>query len=505
MHTLAEIYDRIVDGLWTGRIFEYARPEAALSRDSSAAFASVRARLTQANIAFGDRVILQCDHSCATITYLVGLWSIGAVVVPIKHVTTPERVAPMAADCGARFRIRPGADEIVHLGDQRPNDSTFVFCRPRRVCGTDLALIIYSSGSTGQPKGIMLSHSNVISALGSIADYLSIEASDRILCVSPLSFDYGLYQILFSFERSCEVALLGQVTDPLSLIRAIDRLEISILPVVPTLASSIVNVLPITKVALASLRKITNTGGHLQESAIRSIQARLPSVKIYAMYGLTESKRVSYLDPKDISRKLGSVGKPMPGLEAKVFKVVCEREEDPGGRVEFHEAAANELGILFVRGPSVMQGYTQSSDSGAYLVPGSYRDDNWLCTNDLFYSDEEGYLYYKGRTKDLIKQGGYCIYPKDIETLVAAHEDVVHVAVIGAVDRAGDEIARCVIQAAPADSAGATASRIRQWIDGAIDLEYRPRVISFVDAMPLNENAKIDRKSLSAMFEGVEA
>src|SRR5690606_5641819 len=182
----------------------------------------------------------------------------------------------------------------------------------------------------------------------------------------------------------------------------------------------------------------TNTGGHLDEHSIDALLAQMPQLQIYAMCGLTESKRALYLPPADIHRKRGSVGMPIPALEAKVFNEMLQED----GRRCYQEARPGEIGHLFVRGPSVMHGYTRcDTDAGARLIPGQSRDDNWLDTGDLFMRDEDGYFYFKGRAKELIKQGGYCLYAADIEKAVLAHAHIQFASVVGSKDRFGNEIA----------------------------------------------------------------
>ena len=493
IHSLADLYSLIADQKWAGKIIESSNRDNLISSDSSRELKNVVDGFIEHGVCFGDRVIVQADLSCKTVMALVGLWKIGAIVIPVKSEIDPKKIAPLAIDANARFVIKPVSNEIIEIASYRAKPEKFKFNRSRKVCGTDLALIIYSSGSTGTPKGIMLSHANVVVALASIVDYLDISSKDTILCISPLSFDYGLYQVLFSFYTDCDVVLYNQPANPLVIISAISAFSVTILPLVPSLASSIERVLHLAKTALTSLQKITNTGGHLLETVIQGLSKKLPHVKIYAMYGLTESKRVAYLPPQDLTRKLGSVGIPMPGLEAKVFRIV-----DEPGRRSYVEALPNEQGILFVRGPSVMQGYTCPSQEGSYLVAGEYRDDNWLCTNDLFSCDEDGYLYFKGREKDLIKQGGFCLYPKDIEVLISQNSSVLLIAIVDDHDVVGDEIAHCFIQIDNLKDSAQAEVQIRKWIEENVDIDYRPRKISFLPKLPLSDNDKIDRKALKA-------
>jgi acyl-CoA synthetase (AMP-forming)/AMP-acid ligase II len=267
------------------------------------------------------------------------------------------------------------------------------------------------------------------------------------------------------------------------------------LPVVPPLASAIERVLQMYKMDLPTLKKITNTGGHLSETTIKGLRDCLPHTAIYAMYGLTECKRALYLPPEDIDRKIGSVGQPMPGLDAMVFRP--GQDHEIGGVTHFFEVKPNEIGELVVRGASVMQGYTRGDaiGTGARLVRGAYRDDVWLATGDLFSYDEDGYYYFRGRIKDLVKQGGYCLYPLEMEENLMLHPMVESAAVIGTTDCNGLEVARAFIKlATPTD---AIRKDVLDWISKRFEPEYRPRDIRFVDEMPINANGKIDRARLA--------
>jgi acyl-CoA synthetase (AMP-forming)/AMP-acid ligase II len=496
LHTLADIFSSIVEKKWRGNISESDGRGTVFTIDTLDDLNKIFDYCKQQGISFGDKVVLKTDLSCRSILYIVALWKIGAVVVPVKSNNDLVNLRILAKDCNAKFFLDAETDFLDKFETYQEIITKFQFKKERRVCGTDLALIIYTSGSTGVPKGIMLTHNNVIVAMNSIVDYLQLREQDKILCISPLSFDYGLYQILFSFATCCSLILFNQPVNPMSIINVIDKYSVTVFPLVPTLFISLSRALSLSKSILPSLQKITNTGGHLPEETIKLLHARLPHVKIYAMYGLTESKRVAYLPPEYIKQKLGSVGIPMPGLEAKVCKI-----EHYLGEEKIIEVEPDEVGVLFVRGPSIMQGYTSAANQGgAYIISGDYRDDNWLCTNDLFHYDEDGFLYYKGRTKDLIKQGGYCLYAKDIEDLISQNTCVALNAVISDYDNLGNEIAHCIIQVDSLDNNATVRNSIIKWIDNNIDNDYKPRKISFLDIIPISENGKIDKKTLKNMM-----
>ncbi len=484
--TLAELFYKITNEKWQGQINFYPS-KLVLDTNWMKSYAD---HLSQTmKVEFGDRVVVSDEVSPHTIVTLLWLWSQGAVIVPVRHNLDTESVNRIAQDCHAKFYIHNG--ECTVFNHVSSNDVKFNCHSKRRVCGSDLALIIYTSGSTGKPKGIMLSHSNVVTAMYSIANYLTISSQEHILCLSPLSFDYGLYQLLFSLSFDCHLTLYEEEFHPIKVINAIGSEEITLLPVVPAMASSLSKIIQVFKKTLPSLVKLTNTGGHLGEDTIKLLTSLLPELKIYAMYGLTECKRALYLPPEDTARKPGSVGIPIPGLEAKIFTQHKENDNN-----HYKEVSAGEIGELYIRSATLMQGYYGDGNAGASILNGQYRDDNWLATGDLFSQDQEGYFYFKGRSKDLIKQAGFCLYPAELEALIEQHLNVHLCAIVPHSDKFGDEIACLHVQLV--ETSMDKQNAFKHWLDGAVEASYRPREIRFIEKIALTENSKVDKQSLIA-------
>ena len=438
---------------------------------------------------FGEKIIVVSTPTPETVSTLLWLWHKGAVVVPVKHDMQMDAIQKIADDCHAHAVIKD--QDITELEPSPQPPLLFRENSTRQVCGTDLALLIYTSGSTGNPKGIMLSHNNVITAINSIATYLKIDSDEHILGLSPLSFDYGLYQLLFSLAFDCKVTLFEESFHPVKVIKALDEHKITLLPVVPAMAISLSRVIRALKFKLPHLRKMTNTGGHLGETVIDDLVSLIPQLDVYAMYGLTECKRALYLPPDKTHKKRGSVGIAIPGLEAKLFiSVQCE------DGLHYQEVRIGEVGELFVRGATVMQGYYGQANAGANLISGNYRDDNWLATNDLFTQDEDSYFYFKGRTKELIKQAGFCIYPTESEALIEKNTLVHLAAIIQSKDKFGDEIACLCVQLH--DDTKENEDAFKDWLKANTDPDYRPREVRFTNQMQLTANTKVDKKSLVA-------
>jgi|TARA_B110000114_G_C15071847_1_gene389969 long-chain acyl-CoA synthetase len=487
LFSLADLFEKIINNYWQGKI-KFHPSNTSFNSTLLQEFSNQQTQLT--NIQFGDRILVTDEPTPETVASILWLWSQGAVVVPIRFNMKQNAINAIASNCDSQLLFRNGKPESIELDKPVKHNeyhyTIFELNSKRKVCGSDLALIIYTSGSTGTPKGIMLSHANVITAINSIGTYLEINKQEHILSLSPLSFDYGLYQLLFSLKFDCQLTIFQDDFHPIKVIKALNQNNISLLPVVPAMASSLSKVIQVFKNELPELKKITNTGGHLSENTILSLSNLLPHTSIYAMYGLTECKRALYLPPNDSIRKLGSVGIPIPGLEAKIFNTV--------NNMHFKEVNQGEIGELFIRSATVMQGYYGGSNAGASLHTGSYRDDNWLATGDLFSQDDEGYFYFKGRNKDLIKQAGYCLYPAELEAHIEQFPNVHLTAIIPHTDRSGDEIACLYIQLN--DNSSAQQIEFNDWLKSSIDTCYCPRVIRFIETMALTENSKVDKQHL---------
>ncbi len=277
----------------------------------------------------------------------------------------------------------------------------------------DLAAIIYTSGSTGEPKGIMLTHLNMVSAAHSITTYLENREDDIILDALPLSFDYGLYQVLMAFKFGGTVVLEWSFTYPYQVIQRMIDEKVTGLPGVPTIFAILLGLKGLEKYDFSHLRYITNTAAALPPAHIRKLRDLFPHVRIYSMYGLSECKRVSYLPPEELDRRPTSVGRGMPNEDLWIV-------DENGDRVP-----AGTVGELVVRGSNVMRGYwNRPEETARTLRPGKYPGEVVLYTGDLFRMDEEGFLYFGGRMDDMIKSRGERVSPREIEECLCVLDGV---------------------------------------------------------------------------------
>lgn len=450
---------------------------------------NARALLAAHDVRAGDVVMIKAQNDLRGVGAMLAAWLQGCTICPVDPTAAPELHALIAQESRA-VAVFEADGQLRRVADAQPTR-----LRIARATGVDLGMTIFTSGSSGNPKGVVLTHSNVMSSLRAISTYLELGPRHRILCIPPMFLDYGVYQVLFSLFTGCSLVLGSGLRSPLKILDLIHECQPNILPVVPALASGLAKVLNTFNQTIDSLEMVTNTGGHLAPATIDALRSSFPKARIYPMYGLTETKRALFLPPHWVDEKHGSVGSAMPGLDARV---VVTREDG-----ELVEAEIGEIGELYLRGASVMQGYHRDNGgAGARLIPGAYRDDNWLATGDLFEADADGCLYFRGRSKSLIKQKGYCIYPRDIEAAAEALPQVGSAIVVGRTESDGDESA--VLFVVLKDHGDVAAQQaVRDHIQQQLHRSVQPRIIEFLNEWPALAVGKIDLGALQNMAKSL--
>jgi len=463
-----------------------------------------------------DRVIIFLDNSVESVISLFAILKAGAIFIMLNPTMKSKKLNYILNDSGARAMIThtnkiriiaeaiteaPDLNNIIWAGSTSQLPATGavssqlwaeVFSSPYALrltpCATpcidlDLATIIYTSGSTGEPKGVMCAHYNVVAAAKSITQYLDNIEDDIILDVLPLSFDYGLYQVLMAFLFGGTVVVEKSFVYPYKVIERLIQERVTGFPIVPTMVAILLQMEDLTKFDLSALRYITNTAAALPVAYIRKLKDLFPHVTLYSMYGLTECKRVSYLPPERLDNKLDSVGIAMPNEE--VFVVNKE------GR----EVGPQEMGELVVRGSNVMQGYWNDPEETARTFrPGRYRGEALLYTGDLFRKDEEGFLYFVSRKDDMIKTKGERVSPKEIENTLCEIDGVVESAVIGVPDEIfGQAIKAWIV---PKTGNRLTEDQITKHCTLNLEPFMVPKYVEFTDSLPKSPSGKIDKKKL---------
>ncbi len=432
----------------------------------------------------GDRVALVMANSAELAIALYGVLRAGAAISPLNPSIKADKLGYVLANSGAAAVIH---DEplagVVADACASANVAPAVLTaadldgaarRTAPPTSVDLAAVIYTSGSTGDPKGVTLTHRNMTFAADSIAEYLEMQPDERVLCVSPLSFDYGLYQLLMCVRVGATLVLERGFTFVGRVVKLLVDERITGLPGVPTLFQVLISTKGLAERELPHLRYLTNTGAALPVPTIEALRATFPGTRLYSMYGLTECKRVSYLPPDQLDARPGSVGIPIPGTEAWV----------------------DEHGELLVRGDHVMQGYWGDPELTAErLRPGRWPWERVLATGDLFRTDDEGYLYFVGRRDDLIKSRGEKVVPKEVEDVLHAAEGVRDAAVVGVPDRLLGSAVHAHVSPRPGAELDPVA--LRRHCAERLEDHKVPQLVVVHDELPRTPNGKIDKRTLA--------
>jgi long-chain acyl-CoA synthetase len=459
------------------------------------------ARLQRAGVARGDRVAVMLDNVPEAVVSLWGTLKAGAVYVPISPAAKADKLAHILADCEARCLVAPaalarrvasaraeapsvaailwvgeaGLSDLLADGDRVPADPGLI--------DHDLALLVYTSGSTGRPKGVMMTHAALANNAWAISTYLGNTPDDVVLCTLPLSFSYGLSQLLTAARVGFTVVLERSFAYPYEVLLQIGRRRVTGLPGVPTMFATLLQSAPFTGLDLSSLRYLTNAAAPLPPAHVRKLRAVLPDVALYSMYGLTECTRVSYLDPRRVDDKPGSVGRAMPNCEAYVAG-------DDGRKLP-----PGEVGELVVRGANLMQGYWKRPEETARaLRPGPNPGETLLRTGDLFYADADGDLTFVGRQDDVFKSKGEKVSPYEVEAVLWEIDAVAEAAVIGV----PDAIEGMAIKAFVVPRAGFALSQhdLRRHCQTRLEPQLVPKIFELCDALPKTESGKITRSLL---------
>ncbi len=470
--------------------------------------------LAARGVSRGDRVIVFADNSVETAIAFWAVLKASAVVSIVPPQTKADKLAYLLEDCRARALIThqrleavfaPAARRSPHRaavvvadlgGDARVRladlpglaawDELAIASAaappPRRCLDIDLAAIIYTSGSTGEPKGVMLTHRNMLAAAGSIIEYLGVRRSDVILCVLPLAFDYGLYQMIQAFAAGARLVLARSFAFPTEVMRTVVEERVTGFPGVPTIFATLLGLA--ARFDLSAVRYVTNTAAALTPKFIPELRVLFPNARIFSMYGLTECKRCTYLPPEDLDRKPGSVGVAIPNTE---LWLVDERGRRLG---------PNQVGELVIRGATVMRGYWDKPEATARkLRPGPLPGEHVLHTGDLCRLDEDGYLYFVGRMDDVIKSRGEKVPPAEVESTLLAIAGVREAAVIGV----PDDVLGSAIKAFVVLEPGAVldVSAIQHECRARLESFKVPTQIELREALPRSSNGKIQKTELA--------
>lgn len=478
----------------------------------------------------GDRVAIYAQKQIETVVALLAVSAAGGIFVPVNPLFKARHLAHVAADCGPRVLITT-AERLETVRAALPEDSSVetvvLIGGPGRdtaaaggaaarfqvigwallaesapdpvpdgesVIDTDLAAILYTSGSTGGPKGVVLSHRNLIAGAESVAHYLDHTAEDAILAPLPLSFDAGLSQLTISLIAGAHVVLANYLL-PRDLVRLCAQHAITAMTCVPPLWMQLARQ-EWPEQAAGRLRYFANTGGRMPAATLARLRELFPRAKPYLMYGLTEAFRSTYLDPAEADRRPDSIGKAIPNAEILVVR--------PDGT----PCAPGEHGELVHRGALVAQGYWNDPErtaqrfrpvpqaaTAAGTAGAAARPELAVWSGDTVYRDEEGFLYFVGRADEMIKTSGYRVSPAEVEEAVYATGLATEAVALGVGDeRLGQHIALVVSE--PCD-----AVLLRKALAAQLPNYMQPQRVLVLARLPRSVNGKFDRVELRRVVE----
>jgi amino acid adenylation domain-containing protein len=477
--------------------------------------------LSEMGVRRGDRIGICLENSVEAVIALFGVLKIGAVFMMIHPTTKAEKLSYVMGNSRAACLITDsrrlkelGSEwmQLEHLSNvllleaeslnHRRADSRITRLNALKQTGSaqsrmlprgidiDLAALIYTSGSTGLPKGVMMTHANMVAAATSITTCLENRADDIILNVLPLSFNYGMYQVLMTFMIGGTLILERSFTYPQAVMNTLIDERVTGFPIVPTI-SAILLQMDLSNRDLGTVRYITNTAAALPTHHIGKLRKAFPNAKLYSMYGLTECKRACYLPPEQIERRPTSVGRAMPNTEVYIV--------DEWG----HRVRPGVVGELVVRGANVMKGYWDMPlETENVLRPGLLPGEKVLHTGDLFRMDEEGYLYFVSRKDDMIKSRGEKVSPMEIENVLYSLDEVQEAAVVGVPDDILGQAIKAVVTIR--EGTTVTVSEIQRHCARHLEDVMVPKYVEIRSALPKTSTGKINKRVLASVAGAAE-
>lgn len=480
--------------------------------------ARVAGGLVAGGLRGGERVLLNLPKSIELVVALFAVTRAGGVGVPVHPNLPAPQLASIIEDCAPAVMISTSA-RVAQLrggGCFAPHIRTLILCDrdevpdrsgavswaalegPAPVAGADpgsLALILYTSGSSGASKGVALSHENLVLGAKSVASYLGNDSDDRILAALPLSFDAGLSQVTTALLTGGTAVLLDYVFVA-DAVRAIERFEITGFTAVPSIWQALAWA-SWPESGGASLRYWANTGGRLHPTVVRRLRERFPGARPFLMYGLTEAFRSTYLPPEQADDRPGSIGKAVPNAEVFVL------------REDGSECDPWEHGEIVHVGPLVAQGYWNAG-AGVYArfaeAPAcSSIGGRAVWSGDIGYRDDEGYLYFVSRRDEMMKISGFRVAPAEVESAALTCDRVAEACAF-AVEAAegGSELHLAVTPAGATGSERDDSAALAKHMKTVVAGYAVPRRIHWLTALPRDLNGKVNRGMVKARVLGAQ-
>lgn len=460
----------------------------------------------------GDHIGLLLGNSPHFVITLYAALRVGATAIPINPIYSPDEIAYILRDGDVKVVV--ALDLLLPLVEKAhvalPDVHQYILCetspetpgklnslddsiRQKIISFTeaitphsasfegpkldeeDIAIILYTSGTTGKPKGAMLTHRNVYSNASDTAAYLSISGNDRVIAALPMFHVFALTVVLNAPLVNGGTILIVPRFSPKDVFEIAKKHKATVFAGVPTMYNFLLQYPDAEPGDFASIRLCISGGASLPVALLHSFEDKF-NVRMSEGYGLSEASPVTCFNPLDRERKAGSIGISITNIENKVVNELGE-ELPPG-----------EVGELIVRGPNVMKGYYKMPEETEATIK-----DGWLYTGDLARKDEEGYFFIVDRKKDMIIVGGYNVYPREVEEVLYAHEGIVEAAVVGVPDPNYGEAVQCfVVKKDPA----LTKDDLLAYCLERLAKYKVPTVVEFIEELPKNTTGKILRRAL---------
>lgn len=449
----------------------------------------------------GDRVAILLPNRIEAAVACYGCWLAGGIAVPLNVQARARDFETWLRHCDAHHIVYEysHADAVEAISaidalsgraaiERWPIGAEHSLCPPEltndnRIDANAItpdrdALILYTSGTTGAPKGVTLTHGNLLANASAVIRYLELSERDSVLSILAFYYAYGASVLHTHLISGGCVVLAQNLLFPHLLMDTIARERITGFSGVPSTYALLLERVKLAEYDLSSLRYLTQAGGAMSPTLTRRLRTALPDARLFVMYGQTEAtSRLTWLPPERLDEKIGSVGIPVDGVK---LRIAHEDGRETNGR---------EPGEIWVRGTNVMRGYWNNSEASASVL-----QDGWLRTGDMGHLDADGFLYLAGRRSDMIKTGAHRVHPNDIEDVILEVPGVSEVAVVGIEDDILGQVVKAFIVAPglPPRSETMIKAHCRERL-----ASYKiPRDIEFVSTLPRTASGKVRRAAL---------
>ena len=477
---------------------------------SVALFASA---IQELGVTKGDHVALLLGNTPHFLISLYATMRLGATAIPVNPIYSPDEISYILQDSDAKMVIalEPLIPLIEGASAQLPSIENYIVCEttgetndkvnalsyaakakthlftpllksgtpnvePVSVDENETAIILYTSGTTGRPKGAMLTHKNLYSNARDVGEYLGFSSEDRVVATLPVFNVFALPVVVNAPLVKGATILLEPKFSPAEVFKTIKEQKATIFAGVPTMYNFMVQYPGASREDFESIRLAISGGSSLPVALLENFEEKF-QVKVSEGYGLSEASPVTCFNPLDRERVPGSIGTSILNVENKVVDELGD------------ELPVGQVGELIVRGDNVMKGYYKMPEETAATLR-----DGWLYTGDLARKDEDGYFYIVDRKKDLIIVGGFNVYPREVEEVLFAHRDLVEAAVLGVPDpNLGEEVLAYVVKK---EGSEVTEEQLLAFCEKRLAKYKVPKRIEFLDELPKNTTGKILRRSL---------